>query len=257
MNIFCLSDLHLQRIWVAEALTEGKLSPFIEQIKHLFQMVKVDAVVITGDTVQSDMIRYLNALLRTFIPESMPVIVTLGNHEFWMHSFEDTLETLKQQTVADSDIHYLDLVGGIVINGTNFVGGTLFFDGSMRWRENQEITPWEGWNDRCIFDIEKRYKEFNRYYVDMIKSKMKPGMPTVLCTHHVPHHKLNGHEPGHYSFYCGMHDLISELPFDPLYTNSIVCGHTHRRIVGDVLPGFQSVNVGSDYNRLGYFFMEV
>ena len=62
MNIFCLSDLHLQRIWVAEALTEGKLAPFIEQIKHLFQMVKVDAVVITGDTVQSDMIRYLNAL---------------------------------------------------------------------------------------------------------------------------------------------------------------------------------------------------
>ena len=124
MNIFCLSDLHLQRIWVAEALTEGKLAPFIEQIKHLFQMVKVDAVVITGDTVQSDMIRYLNALFRTFIPASMPVIVTLGNHEFWMHSFEDTLETLKQQTVADPDIHYLDLAGGVIIDGINaFISG--------------------------------------------------------------------------------------------------------------------------------------
>ena len=55
-----------------------------------------------------------------------------------------------------------------------------------------------------IVDIESRYMEFNAYYVDMIRAKMKPGMPTALCTHHVPHVRLNGHEPSHYSFYTGI-----------------------------------------------------
>ena len=99
--------------------------------------------------------------------------------------------------------------------------------------------------------------EINAYYVDMIQAKMKPGMPTALCTHHVPHVRLNGHEPSHYSFYTGMKDLVHELPFDPLFNNYLICGHTHRRVIGEVVTGFMGVNVGSDYDELKTFTLEV
>ncbi|MEG1980654.1 MAG: hypothetical protein RR060_07985, partial [Victivallaceae bacterium] len=92
---------------------------------------------------------------------------------------------------------------------------------------------------------------------DMIKASIKPGMPTALCTHHVPHWQLNGHEPSPYSFYCGVKDLVHELPFDPKYANALICGHTHRRIIGEVVPGFMCVNVGSDYGKLEYFLLEM
>ena len=195
-------------------------------------------------------IRLLSELLRKLIPGDVPIVVTLGNHEFWGRTFEETLAELKKQTIADKNIFYLDLIGAVELGGMNFVGGTLFFDGSMRIRENQRVDEWDGWQDWRIGEIVMRYMEFNAYYVDMIKSKMKPGISTVLCTHHVPHLLLNGHDPSHYSFYTGVKVLMHELPFAPKFDHCLVCGYTHRRMCGEIIPGFMGINVGSDYERL-------
>ena len=172
-------------------------------------------------------------------------------------TFEDTLEKLKAQIVDAQSIFHLDICGSVILDGVNFIGGTQFFDGSMRIRDNQRIDQWDGWQDWRIIDIESRYMDFNAYYVDMIQACMKPGMPTALCTHHVPHVRLNGHMPGHYSFYTGMQDLVHALPFDPLYNNYLICGHTHRRVIGEVVPGFMGVNVGSDYDVLKTFVLDL
>jgi len=257
MKLLCLSDLHLRQEAVVDAIDRKRLSPFLGQIAAAVTEVSPDAVVVTGDTVCSPQVRLLSATLRTLIPTEIPVIATLGNHEFWGRTFEVTLEKLKEQTLADTNIFYLDLIGAVELGGVNFVGGTLFFDGSMRVRDNQKISEWDGWQDWRIADIESRYMEFNAYYVDMIHAKMKPGMPTVLCTHHVPHVRLNGHEPGHYSFYTGMKNLVHELPFDPMYSNYLICGHTHRRVIGEVVPGFIGVNVGSEYDELKTFTLTI
>ncbi len=257
MRLLCLSDLHLRSEAVVAAIDRQRLSPFPAQIAATVAEVSPDAVVVTGDTVSPAQVRLLSATLRTFIPAGLPVVATLGNHEFWGRTFEDTLAKLKEQTLSDPNIFYLDLIGAVELDGVNFVGGTLFFDGSMRVRDNQRIDQWDGWQDWRIVDIESRYMEFNTYYVDMIRAKMKPGMPTALCTHHVPHVRLNGLEPSHYSFYTGMKDLVHELPFDPLFNNYLICGHTHRRVIGEVVPGFMGVNVGSDYDDLKTFTLEV
>ena len=193
MKLLCLSDLHLRTEAVVDAIDRQHLSPFLEQIATTVTKVSPDAVVVTGDTVCPAQVRLISATLRTFIPSELPVIATLGNHEFWGRTFEVTLEKLKEQTLADQNIFYLDLIGAVELGGINFVGGTLFFDGSMRIRDSQRIDQWEGWQDWRIVNIETRYTEINTYYVDMIRSKMKPGMPTALCTHHVPHIRLNGH----------------------------------------------------------------
>jgi predicted phosphohydrolase len=216
-----------------------------------------DVVVVTGDTVWARQVRKLSFVLRGLIPAGIPIVATLGNHEFWGRTFEETLAELKEQTIADDNIFYLDLIGAVELGGFNFVGGTLFFDGSMRIRENQRVDEWDGWQDWRIGEIVMRYKEFNAYYVDMIRSKMKPGMSTLLCTHHVPHVLLNGHDPSHYSFYTGMKDLVHDLPFDARFDNYLICGHTHRRVIGEAVSGFMGVNVGSDYNRLETYLLEI
>ena len=257
MKILCLSDLHLRSEDVVAAIDRQRLSPFLGQIAATVAEVSPDAVAVTGDTVCPTQVRLLSATLRTVIPLGLPIIATLGNHEFWGRTFEVTLAKLHEQTLVDPNIFYLDLIGAVELGGINFVGGTLFFDGSMRIRDNQRIDEWDGWQDWRIVDIDTRYTEINTYYVDMIRAKMKPGIPTALCTHHVPHVRLNGHEPDHYSFYTGMKDLVHELPFDPRFSNYLICGHTHRRVIGEVVPGFMGVNVGSDYNAINTFVLNM
>ena len=257
MKLLCLSDLHFKPSHVIRALDDNFLTPFLEGVVARVVEVSPDAVVITGDSVSAEQLRLLSALLRKLSPGDLPLIVTLGNHEFWGRTFEETLQKLKEQTVADKNIFYLDLVGSVELGSVNFVGGTLFFDGSMRVRENQKVDEWDGWQDWRIVDIESRYMEINAYYVDMICSKMKPGMPTALCSHHLPHEKLNVHAPSHYNFYSGVKDLVHELPFDPIYDNYLICGHTHRRVIGEVIPGFMGVNVGSEYGKLESYILEL
>ena len=257
MRLLCLSDLHLNSTAVSDFLNAQKESPFLREIKAAVAEVSPDVVVVTGDTVWARQVRKLSLVFRNLIPGDIPIVATLGNHEFWERTFEETLAELKEQTVDDKSIFYLDLIGAVELGGLNFVGGTLFFDGSMRIRENQRIDEWDGWQDWRIGEIETRFMEFNAYYVDMIHSKMRSDMSTVLCTHHVPHVLLNGHEPSHYSFYTGMKDFVHELPFDARYDNYLICGHTHRRVIGEVIPGFMGVNVGSDYNQLETYVLEI
>lgn len=168
MKLLCLSDLHLRSEAVVKAIDWQLLSPFLAQIAATVADVSPDAVVVTGDTVSPAQVRLLSATLRTLIPDDLPVVAMRGNHEFWGRTFEDTLAKLKEQTLAAPNIFYLDLIGAVELDGVNFVGGTLFFDGSMRIRDNQRVDDWDGWQDWRIFDIESRYMEFNAYYVDMI-----------------------------------------------------------------------------------------
>ena len=53
-----------------------------------------------------------------------------------------------------------------------------------------------------------------------------------------------------------MRDLVSQLPFDDAFPNALICGHTHKRVIGEVVPGFHCVNVGSDYGMLMYYLLE-
>ena len=121
------------------------------------------------------------------------MVATLGNHEFFGRIFEETLEEARNQTVEAPNVHILDAEPSVEIDGYNFVGGCLFFDGSMRWCENDTLLPWDGWQDWRITDIEQRYEEFCAFYIERIRKAMKPNMPNVLCTHHLPHVALNGH----------------------------------------------------------------
>ena len=257
MKVLCLSDLHFRSEAVVDLIDHGRRSSFVASVERLVGELSPDVVVVTGDTVCAEQVRLLSALWERLIPDGIPVITSLGNHEFWGRTFEVTLNKLKEQVCENKNVFYLDNIGSVEIGGVNFVGGMLFFDGSMRYRENQRVDEWDGWQDWRIIDVETRYLDIHKYYVDMIRSCMKPGMPTALCTHHLPHERLNGHAPSHYNFYSGAKDLVHELPFDPMYDNYLICGHTHRRVIGEVVPGFMGINVGSEYGRIEHYLVEM
>lgn len=258
MRVLCLSDLHVRPLVVMDALdnpTERKFK-YTGELAAVVKEANPDVVVITGDIVAPQHVTLLSGFLRTFIPNDIPVITTLGNHELWGNGFKWTLRLLNEQRMPDDNVYFLDIRGSVVLNGVNFVGGMLFFDGSMAISPKQRVTDWDGWNDWYIPGVEQFYKEWNQYYVDKISSNMSDSLPNVLCTHHVPHEKLNGHEPSQYSFYSGMKDLLHELNWGNK-DRYVVCGHTHRRVIGEIVPGFMCVNVGSDYNHIESFVLEV
>jgi predicted MPP superfamily phosphohydrolase len=257
MKILCLSDLHLRTNDVFDAIHRQRFTPFLQSIRDSVEDTEPDVITVTGDTVPTSFVSSLNAFFSSLFSTERPVVATLGNHEFWDRPFEKTLEAVGNQNTNAPNIHILDAEPAVEINGYNFVGGCLFFDGSMRYRENDDLLPWNGWQDWRILDIETRYKEFNAFYVERIKKAMKPNMPNILCTHHLPHIALNGHEPNHYSYYSGMKDLVSQLPFDDTFPHALICGHTHKRVIGEVVPGFYCVNVGSDYGVLMHYLLEL
>jgi predicted phosphodiesterase len=257
MKILCLSDLHLRMADILDVIHQRRFTLFLQSIRDLVEDTKPDVAVVTGDTVPPPFVNSLNAFFGSLFPVELPVVATLGNHEFWERPFEETLENARNKNAEAPNVHILDAEPSVEIGGYNFVGGCLFFDGSMRWREDDDIVPWDGWQDWRIPGIEERYKEFNAYYVERIRKAMRPNMPNVLCTHHLPHIALNGFEPNHYSFYSGMRDLVSQLPFDDAFPNALICGHTHKRVIGEVVKGFYCVNVGSDYGMLMYYLLEL
>ena len=257
MKILCLSDLHFTPREITKAIKREDAGPFFAQVRQTICTSNCDLIVITGDTIPAKFVSQLSALFNSFLPAEIPVVATLGNHEFWGRPFQETLDALRNQTVAAPNVCYLDLEGAFQTGNVNFVGGTLFFDGSLRIRESQDVSDWNGWQDWRITDIETDFLEMNLYYVNKIRSSMKPRVSTVLCTHHVPHINLNGFPPSVFSFYRGMFDLVSELPFDKNFVNALICGHTHKRVVGEVVPGFRCVNVGSDYGKLESYILEI
>ena len=257
MKILCLSDLHQQPDDILNVIRQARFTPFLQYIRYVVEDTAPDVIVVTGDNVPTPYVVSLKAFFGGLFPADIPVVVTLGNHEFWERSFEETLENARNQDADAPNVHILDAEPSVVIDDYNFLGGTLFFDGSMRWREEDDLLPWDGWQDWRIPDIERRYKEFNAFYVERIRQAIKPNMPNILCTHHLPHIALNGFEPSHYSFYSGMKDLASQLPFNDAFPNALICGHTHKRVIGEVVPGFYCVNTGSDYGMLKYYLLEL
>ena len=122
----------------------------------------------------------------------------------------------------------------------------IYNNGSLRRKDNTLTFTNENEEQKNL-----PIEQINDIYV-MSEMTFNTSLINILSQYGVPVHFFN-----YYSFYTGMQDLVHDLPFDPLYNNYLICGHTHRRVIGEVVPGFMGVNVGSDYDRLESFVLEV
>jgi predicted MPP superfamily phosphohydrolase len=216
-----------------------------------------DIIVITGDIFESD-----NYNSRTFNPyeymsklfNNKIVICTMGNHEFYYKTPIQTREYYaKLYNPEKYNVHYLDIVGKFDIDYIRFVGNCLFYDGSMKTVHNQDIYDFANgnWADKYIREFD--YEKENEYCIKQIDENLKNDTGryriNVLCTHAVPHHKINGwyemdRPVGNlFNAYSGNYDMLTERIHD---IHAVLCGHTHKRIVMGI-NGIECYNPGNDY----------
>jgi Icc-related predicted phosphoesterase len=108
MKIQIFSDLHLD----------------VHQIKPIAIMAGVDLVIVAGDTCEGVLRAFGH--LRRIIPMHIPIVMVLGNHEFYRKFIPDEL-ALARSHAAAFNIHVLEN-DTVVIGGVRFVGATLWTD---------------------------------------------------------------------------------------------------------------------------------
>lgn len=259
MKILCLSDLHLNPSETDDFLISKVFSTEMAKVHQIVIKNNPDVIILTGDTVFNYQIQYLDIICSAMFGDDIPVMLCLGNHETWGFTVEYAQFLLSNQMTIEGkepqkNIFHLDIGETYEHDNVQFVGGMLFFDGSMRFKEDQQLTPWNGWQDWRITNVE-RYEKICNDYIERFASNIKPGKSIMLCTHHLSNEKLNGHEPSVYSFYSGVKDISSRIDFDKSKDHWLICGHTHKRVINEISPGFHGINVGSDYGKiLSYSF---
>lgn len=248
MRILLLSDLH---IIAYDKFNENKKNEWIRSL-----LSNIDAVIITGDIFEThkEQNKIFNPYLylQTIFGEKIPVICSLGNHEFFYNTIEETLNFYKIKAEGyNSNVHYLDIEGHVDIDNVRFVGNVLWYDGSLKTVQNQDIYTWQTgrnsfkWQDCTIKSFD--YLTANKDCIRQIDENISPDMVNMLCTHCVPHHRMNAWMledrivGNHMNAYSGCHDLLKERP----QIKYIACGHTHKYAV-DQIYDMQCYNIGND-----------
>ena len=110
------------RLWV---LSDLHVSPRAARAATMFAdaMPSADVAVVAGDLCEGaeDAITFL---ART-ITLTMPVVYTLGNHEFYGEYLEEARRTARAWAARTSNLYLLD-DDEVIINGVRFVGSTLW-----------------------------------------------------------------------------------------------------------------------------------
>src|SRR6185295_14286466 len=195
MRLQVFSDLHIDA-YPVEGLAIGR---------------NIDVVVVAGDTCEGADNAF--AALRNLIPVETPIVMVMGNHEYYRRSIVD--EGAKAKQLAPSyRIHLLDNAM-IELHGVRFIGATLWTDYRLfgdhvmplamrsardglndhrriKWSRN----PWRRFRPEEAQSLHRR----SRAYLEAQLANLYVG-PTIVVTHHAPHPDS---VPGLYR-----HDLLS------------------------------------------------
>lgn len=215
-------------------------------MKKILKNYKPDVIVISGDVFDNKQINPYKQLSRL---SDVPIICCLGNHQFAYRTTKQTIEFYTEKYRPQKyNVHYLDVVGNKLINGINFFGNVLWYDGSLKDIYNQSDIIIDGWLDSKIVNFD--WKLQNDICVKKLNNKLyhPKCQKEFLVTHTVPHIDLNLFSlqgSSCYNMYSGMKNLFQKLDYKVDYS---VCGHTHRYVAKEI-EGVCCVNIGNDYYR--------
>ncbi|HEY0120912.1 MAG TPA: metallophosphoesterase [Rhizobium sp.] len=124
------------RAWIVSDIHFSKMDHFLRQP---LRIPKADVCICAGDIANfcSDSISYL----RNRIEPHMPVILTLGNHDYYSASIEFVLDKVRRETFG-SRVHLLENQS-LEIDGYRFVGATLWTDFCVPVGNDEHIPPEE------------------------------------------------------------------------------------------------------------------
>lgn len=164
----------------------------------------VDVVVVPGDVAEGAINSF--AVLRRIVPEIIPIVFTMGNHEFYRKFITEELAEARRAApdynvvVLENDSVVLGAVDGV--GGIKFVGATCWVDfrlfGNLRmgaamsaarekmndhrrigWRKR----PWERFRPQ---EAAKLHAESRRFIADAIAAPHHGAVAVVVVTHHAP-----------------------------------------------------------------------
>jgi Icc-related predicted phosphoesterase len=157
----------------------------------------VDAVIVTGDTCEGADEAF--ARLRQIVPMQVPIVMTMGNHEYYRRHLAGELASARQLAPVFG-IHLLEN-DAIVLGGVRFVGATLWTDyglfgpanvplamraANVGLRDHKRIAwskqPWQRFRPAEALRL---HSQSRRFIADALKTPH--ASPTVVITHHAPH----------------------------------------------------------------------
>ena len=250
MKILCLSDLHLSQ--------NVEVYRVRDQVNSIDE--EYDAVIISGDVFESRFLHSHSPYKQLYkIFGDIPVIFCLGNHEYFYKTVEQTHERMRQaKNVIYSNIVCLDIANKCVLEDRILiVGNVLWYDGTLRDYLDQDLYTFANgcWADKYIrkFNYKKEFDKCLKTIETEINNSDEPLK--LLVTHTCPHAELNMHKvnPSNFNAFSGTKNILEFLDVD--YS---ICGHTHRRTIGQVLNETTCINVGNDFHiPLQYFILDI
>jgi predicted phosphohydrolase len=158
----------------------------------------IDAVVVAGDTCEGA--EHGFAFLRGIVPMQVPIIMVMGNHEYYRRCLPD--ELAQARAAAPSfGVHLLEN-DAITENGVRFIGATLWTDYNLFGEPNMALAmraARNGLNDhrRIAWAKKPEWRRFrpeealllHRRSRDFLAAELaKPfSGAAVVVTHHAPH----------------------------------------------------------------------
>ena len=181
MRIQVFSDLHAD----------------VAAVKPIAVGASVDVVVVAGDTCQGA--REAFEQIRRIVPMTVPVIMTMGNHEYYGRCLPEEL-AIARATAPSFGIHLLDN-DAVAIDGVRFVGCTLWTDYRLFGSANLPFAmraATQGLNDHRRIAWSKRpWARFQPAEALLMHSRSRMFLqatlqaqhagPTLVITHHAPH----------------------------------------------------------------------
>ena len=167
MKIRVLSDLHLE----------------FEDFCIVYQ--GEDILILAGD-ICPDFKRASNLIKQYINTYNIPVILILGNHDFWYNSFDIVRELWKKEKI--NNFYLLD--NNIVkIGDILFVGTTLWTDAT---NDELDIVSWYVADFDHIYDMNsEKWIEENVKAIKFLKQTVRDNKneKIVVITHHLPSYK--------------------------------------------------------------------
>jgi predicted phosphodiesterase len=181
MRIQIFSDLHID----------------VRPIRKITIQNGVDLAIVAGDTCEGTLRTFQH--LRRIVPMHIPIIMVLGNHEYYRRFVPIELELARSRSAA-FNIHLLEN-DTVVLGGVRFAGATLWIDYRILGEANQAAVMnacANGMNDHRLIGWQKQpWLRFRPQEAALLHQQSKAYLaetlampfagPTVVITHHAVH----------------------------------------------------------------------
>lgn len=198
----------------------------------------IDAVIVAGDTCEGADKAFVT--LRQIVPTEIPIIMVLGNHEFYRRCLPEEV-ALAKRLAPEFNIHLLENET-VVLNGIRFIGASLWTDYRLYGEHAAPLImahAQEVMNDHRLIAWSKQpFRRFHpteawrlhlesRQYLETVLRTPFDG-PSIVVTHHAPHpgslHPIYKDDLLSAAFVSDLSTLL-EGPYGP---DLWVHGHVHH-----------------------------